>query len=82
MSMGIGIGALSSLSAAIGIWLFTAGSAYVGARKLYQRTVRKRTEELQGLFTSITEHLQTALDEAALPAPRALEGMLPPARED
>jgi hypothetical protein len=63
--MGIGIGALHSPLLAAATWLFLAGSAYAGARVLYRRSVRKRSEELQRLFGRITEHLQTALDVSA-----------------
>jgi hypothetical protein len=61
VAMGIGLGALHSPLLAAAIWVFSAGSAYAGARMLYRRTVRKRTAELQGLLGRITEHLQSAL---------------------
>jgi hypothetical protein len=65
---GIGVGALHSPAAAVLISLLTLGSSYAGARRLYRGKVRTRTEELQGLVVRIAEHLQAALDVAALPA--------------
>ena len=79
LAMGVGIGALHSPVAAAAIWLFSAGSAYAGARTLYRRTVRKRTEQLQGLLVRITEHLESAINVSALPAAPASKGGLPPA---
>jgi hypothetical protein len=78
MAVGIGVGALNSPLAAVAIWLCAFGSAYAGALALYRRTVRRRTEDLQGLLARITEHLQSALAGAALAAPAAARA-LPPA---
>jgi hypothetical protein len=81
IAMGLGIGALHSPLAAAAIWLFSIGSAYAGARGLYRRTVRKRTEELQALLVRMADHLQTALEPAALPAASASKRALLPATE-
>jgi hypothetical protein len=62
VAIGVGVGALHSPLAAVAIWLFTAGSAYLGARALYRRVVGKRTEELQRVLARLTEHLQAAID--------------------
>jgi hypothetical protein len=78
LAFGVGVGALHSPLAAAAIWLFSMGSAYAGARTLYRRTVRRRTEELQGVLARITEHLQSAITVAALPAAPASKA-LPPA---
>lgn len=67
-AMGIGIGALHSPLLAVLIWLFTLTSAYGGVRGLYARTVRIRTAELQKVIARVVEHVQAALDAAALPA--------------
>lgn len=69
VSAGIGIGALHSPLLAVLMWLFVFTSAYGGARRLYARSVRKRTAELQAVLARIVEHLQAALDGAALTEP-------------
>jgi hypothetical protein len=92
--MGLGAKVMHSPLAAGAMWLFFSGGTYFGARKLFQRQVRKRTEALQELFGRITAQLQSELDEPPRiavrvaseleePAPTAapaLERALPPAR--
>jgi hypothetical protein len=87
-------GTLHSPLAGVATWLLTACSAHLGARALYRREVRKRTEALQELFAHITAHLQSALDEPthatahlqsaleepALPAATKPKASLPPGR--
>jgi hypothetical protein len=91
LSMYVGF-ALHSQLAGVATWLLTACSAHVGARALYRRQVRKRTEALQELFAHITAqlqsaldepthataHLQSALEEPALPAATKPKAALPP----
>jgi hypothetical protein len=72
LSLGIGLGALHSPLVAAVLWPTVFGSAYLGARTLYRRTVRQRTAELQGLLARVSEHLQTPSDAAALPAPPSM----------
>ena len=68
--LGVGIGALHSPFAAVGLVLGMFGVAYTTARTIYTRLVRKRRETLEQLTKLLAEQARKSLAPLPLPGSR------------
>jgi hypothetical protein len=68
--IGIGVGALHSAPATIGLAASVVSGAYLLARTIFGRVVRSRADRLQELMTRLVEHAsQTAVITPSVPRP-------------
>lgn len=68
--LGVGIGALHSPFAAVGLALGMVGVLYTTARTIYTRIVRKRRETLEQLTTFLADQARKSLAPLPLPSGR------------